>query len=62
MSISMAIAKKQKIMSIVREAIKDWVLKHMERNWPKSVMEFKGIKEFPDMEEIREGVLDLNQV
>ena len=47
--------------SIVREAIKEWLVKHSERRWPSSIMQFKGIKDFPDMEEIRHNIIEPNK-
>jgi len=42
--------------SIVQEAIKDWLKKHSKRQWPESILQFEGLKEFPSIEEIREGL------
>ncbi len=41
--------------SIVREAIREWLEKHTSTKWPKSILEFKGIKDFPDISELRKG-------
>ena len=47
--------------SIVREAIKDWLTKHTERKWSKSVMQFKGIEDFPDIKELRQDIVESNK-
>jgi len=44
--------------SIVREAIRDWLTRHTERQWPDTILQFNGIKEFPDMEELRKSILE----
>lgn len=44
--------------SIVREAIKEWLEKHTSTQWPRSILEFEGIKDFPDIDEIRKNVVD----
>lgn len=44
--------------SIVREAIKDWLKKHEQSQWSKSVMQFKGICDFPDISEIRKDMIE----
>ncbi|MDA9163668.1 ribbon-helix-helix domain-containing protein [Rickettsiaceae bacterium] len=41
--------------SIVREAIREWLEKHTSTKWPKSILEFEGIKDFPDISELRKG-------
>ena len=44
--------------SIVREAIKDWLTRHTERKWPNAILQFNGIKEFPDVKELRKGLTE----
>ncbi|NRB11319.1 MAG: hypothetical protein HRU35_06905 [Rickettsiaceae bacterium] len=44
--------------AIVREAIKDWIDKHSRQKWPDSVLQFKGIEDFPDIEELRKDVVN----
>jgi predicted transcriptional regulator len=43
---------------IVREAIKDWLKKHSDTKWPKSILEFEGIKDFPDTKELRKNLVE----
>jgi predicted transcriptional regulator len=43
--------------SIVREAIRDWLTRHTERKWSDAILQFKGIEEFPDIKELRKGIL-----
>lgn len=43
--------------AIIREAIKEWVVKHTERQWPESIIQFNGIEDFPDVTEIRQNVI-----
>jgi metal-responsive CopG/Arc/MetJ family transcriptional regulator len=47
--------------SIVREAIRDWVEKHTKKKWPKSILEFKGIKDFPSVTELRQDIDDKDE-
>lgn len=42
--------------SIVREAIKDWIDNHEGKAWSKLIMEFKGIKDFPDVRTLRQNL------
>ena len=44
--------------SIVREAIRDWLSKHTEQKWPNSILRFNGIREFPDVKELRKDLLE----
>ena len=39
--------------SIIREALKDWLLHHKANKWPQSVQEFKGNQSFPSFESHR---------
>lgn len=42
--------------TIIREALKEWINRHTKKSWPKSIMDFKGAKEFPTIEELRSGL------
>lgn len=44
--------------SIIREAVKDWLKKHANTNWPKSVVAFEGIEDFPTVDDLRKGVIE----
>jgi hypothetical protein len=44
--------------SIIREAIRDWLTRHTERKWPETILQFDGIKGFPDIEELRKDISD----
>jgi len=44
--------------SIVREAIRDWLTRHTERKWSNTILQFDGIKEFPDVKELRKDLLE----
>ena len=44
--------------SIVREAIRDWLTKHAEHKWSNTILQFNGIKEFPDIKELRKDLLE----
>lgn len=39
--------------SLVREAVQDWVKKHIKPGWPAAVLDFKGITDFTPFEEYR---------
>lgn len=42
---------------IIREAVKEWVIHHETKQWPKSILEFKGIKNIPAFESTRSELL-----
>jgi len=44
--------------SIVREAIKDWLNKNAQQKWSNTVLKFKGIEDFPDVDELRKSVVE----
>ena len=44
--------------SIVREAIRDWLTKHTQSQWPRSIIEFEGIQDFPDIKELRKDIIE----
>ena len=43
--------------SIIREAIKEWLVNHTKSQWPSSVSQFKGSNDFPDVQELRENMV-----
>lgn len=43
--------------ALIREAIKSWLETHDAPQWPKSVLNFKGISDFPSFEKERENLL-----
>ena len=43
--------------AIVREAIKEWILSHKSKSWPKSVLKFSGCPEFRALESFRSELL-----
>lgn len=46
--------------AIIRMAIKDWLKEHDAPRWPKSVLNFKGVSDFPAFESQRENLLPPN--
>jgi len=36
--------------AIIREALHEWVQNHRIAKWPRSVLEFQGVKDFPAFE------------
>ena len=44
--------------SVIREAIKDWLRKHGQQEWSNAVLAFKGIEDFPDVDELRKSVVE----
>lgn len=43
--------------AIIREAIKDWIEHHQVKQWPKSILKFKGITGIKSFESSREDLL-----
>ncbi len=43
----------QKRNNIIREAITQWVMEHYPADWPTSIKNFSGIKDFPAFESYR---------
>ena len=39
--------------AVIREALKLWLDKQKKKAWPKSVLNFKGVKDFPRFEDTR---------
>jgi hypothetical protein len=44
--------------SIVREAITNWLDLNSTKTWPESVLNFKGITDFPDTDDLRKNLTD----
>ncbi len=42
---------------LIREAVRDWVTHHHAKQWPKSILNFKGCKDMPPFESIRNELL-----
>ncbi|MDF1760550.1 MAG: ribbon-helix-helix domain-containing protein [Coxiellaceae bacterium] len=40
--------------AIVREALKEWLQHHKANKWPKSVLQFEGVNNFPEFESYRD--------
>ena len=53
-----AVKLHRKRNSIIREALKEWLDKHSNKNWPTSVLEFQGIKDWDDIVELRKDLPD----
>jgi len=43
--------------AIIREAIKEWLMRHKAHQWPKSIKNFKGVAEFPSFESYRDELM-----
>ena len=43
--------------SLIREAVKEWVVHHGIKQWPTSVLEFSGIGDAPTFESYRDELL-----
>lgn len=43
--------------AIVREAIKEWVVQHGIKQWPKSILDFTGVKDIISFESYRANLL-----
>ena len=43
--------------AIIREALRVWLLQHDTTSWPKSIVNFHGIADFPPFEENRDSLL-----
>ena len=41
--------------AIIREAVKVWIIQHEVSVWPKSVLNFEGVYDFPPFEEGRDN-------
>jgi predicted transcriptional regulator len=50
---SQAVKLHRKKNSIIREAIAEWLNKHSDKCWPKSVIEFEGIEGWNEIDELR---------
>jgi len=44
--------------SIIREALAEWLNKHNSKDWPRSVIEFQGIKDWDDIKVLRKSLSD----
>lgn len=42
--------------ALIREALAEWLHRHLQTEWPREVLEFQGIKEGIDFEKYREHV------
>ena len=47
--------------TIIREAIRNWLQTREPKQWPSSILEFTGIKEFPDINELRQDLPNLKE-
>jgi metal-responsive CopG/Arc/MetJ family transcriptional regulator len=43
--------------AVIREAIKEWVMRHEVKQWPQSILEFEGIAGAPSFESSRNELL-----
>lgn len=43
--------------SIIREAVKEWLVCHEEKVWPSSILNYAGISDFPEFEKTRAELL-----
>ncbi len=51
-------ATHRKRNSIIREAIKEWITRHVQKKWSKDFKDFKGIEDFPTIEELRKNLIE----
>lgn len=42
--------------SIIREAISNWLVAKKKNKWPRDIMNFKGDKSFPSIDELRRNI------
>ncbi|TAK73285.1 MAG: CopG family transcriptional regulator [Gammaproteobacteria bacterium] len=47
--------------AIIREAIKEWIEHHQIKQWPKSVLNYKGCSGIPSFESSRKDLLPPNE-
>jgi hypothetical protein len=59
--IMMAQNLKQSNEALIGEIVAKWLLKESKNQWPKEVMNFTGIKDFPRFESYRSEFKPLNQ-
>lgn len=43
--------------AIIREAVKEWIMHHQITKWPASIVNYKGMPEFPAFESHRNDLL-----
>lgn len=43
--------------AIIREAVREWIIHHEVKQWPKSVLDFKGYADVPSFESFRDDLL-----
>jgi hypothetical protein len=43
--------------AIIREAVKEWIIHHEVKQWPKSILTFKGLTAIPSFESYRTDLL-----
>jgi len=41
----------------IREAIREWIIRHKVKQWPKSILNFKGYADAPSFESFRDDLL-----
>lgn len=42
---------------LIREAVRDWIKYHNTKQWPKAVLNFKGCKDMPPFESLRNELI-----
>lgn len=47
--------------SIIRAAIKEWILHHEVRRWPLSILKYQGVTNVPPFESYRNDLLPPNE-
>lgn len=47
--------------AIIREAIKEWLQKHTKKKWSKTILEFKGEEDFPDIMDWRQNMTQVKK-